>query len=168
MFEYMTTLENLMLGRHNHYKSGFFTDMFNLKGFKKEETKNREKVEHVIDFLGLERYRDFPVGILPYGVLKRIELGRALCMDPKILLLDEPAAGLNQEETEDLARYILDIKEELGITQILIEHELHLVLDLADQIHVFDFGSRIASGVPEKIKNNPAVIKAYLGQEEDF
>jgi branched-chain amino acid transport system ATP-binding protein len=117
----------------------------------------------MIEFLNLERYRKHPVGMLPYGVLKRIELGRALCMEPKLLLLDEPAAGLNQEESEDMARYILDIKHEMGIAQILIEHDLHMVLDLADRIHVLDFGKPVAQGSPEEIRNHPAVLEAYAG-----
>jgi branched-chain amino acid transport system ATP-binding protein len=107
------------------------------------------------------------VQILPYGVRKRVELGRALCMEPELLLLDEPTAGLNQEETEDMARYILDIKEELGITQILIEHELRFVLDLADRVSVLDFGRKIAEGSPEEIRDDPEVIEAYLGSNAD-
>jgi branched-chain amino acid transport system ATP-binding protein len=123
--------------------------------------------EDIIDFLNLEGVRKTPVGVLPYGVLKRVELGRALCMEPKLLLLDEPAAGLNREETEDMARYILDIKEDRGITQILIEHDLHMVLDLADRVAVLEFGNAIAVGTPDKIRNDPAVRAAYLGNSED-
>ena len=120
-------------------------------------------MEHIIDFLNLESVRKVPVGILPYGVLKRVELGRALCMRPKLLLLDEPAAGLNHEETEDLARYLLDIKEQMGITQILIEHELRFVLELADRIAVLDFGQKIAEGQPDEIRSDEAVAAAYIG-----
>ena len=127
------------------------------------EIEHRRRVEEIIDFLHLEQYRKKPVGILPYGILKRVELGRALAMEPDLLLLDEPAAGLNQEETEDMARYILDIKQQLGVTQILIEHELHFVLDLADRVSVLDFGSKIAEGPPGEIRQNPAVLEAYAG-----
>lgn len=163
LFDQMTVLENMLLGRHNHYETSWWQDMFWSPKSKREEVRNRRIVEDVIDFLHLERYRKMPVGILPYGIKKRVELGRALSMEPKLLLLDEPAAGLNQEETEDMARYILDIKEDLGITQILIEHELHLVLDLADRIAVLDFGRKIADDEPDAIRRHPAVIEAYLG-----
>ncbi|MCI0671374.1 MAG: hypothetical protein L0Y64_12985, partial [Myxococcaceae bacterium] len=110
-----------------------------------------------------ERYRRLPVSILPYGVRKRVELGRALCMEPRLLLLDEPAAGLNQEETEDMARYVLDIQEELGITQVLIEHELRFVMELADTVAVLDFGRKIAEGPPDEVRRNPRVTEAYIG-----
>ena len=119
--------------------------------------------EEIIEFLNLEKYRKTIVQILPYGVRKRIELGRALAMEPQLLLLDEPTAGLNQEETEDMARYLLDIQEELGVTQILIEHELRFVMDLSDRITVLDFGKKIAEGDPDSIAAHPAVIEAYLG-----
>ena len=134
----------MLLGRHPLYKSHWFTDLFWASSTKSEEVRHRFKVEEIIDFLDLEMYRKIPVGILPYGVLKRVELGRALCMEPKLLLLDEPAAGLNHEATEDMARYILDIKEELGVSQLLIEHDLRMVLDLADKISVLDFGEMIS------------------------
>jgi branched-chain amino acid transport system ATP-binding protein len=163
LFDQMTVLENMMLGRHHHYKTSWWQDMLWLPKTKSEEIRHRKVVEDVIDFLHLERYRKMPVGILPYGIKKRVELGRALAMEPKLLLLDEPAAGLNQEETEDMARYILDIKDDLGITQVLIEHELHMVLDLADRIAVLDFGKKIADDTPAAIRKHPAVIEAYLG-----
>jgi branched-chain amino acid transport system ATP-binding protein len=130
---------------------------------RRAEISHRARVEELIDFLDLERYRMMPIGILPYGVLKRVELGRSLAMKPDLLLLDEPAAGLNQEETEDMARYILDVKEEFGISQVLIEHELPFVLDLADQITVLDFGKKIAHGTPAEIRTNPRVLEAYGG-----
>ena len=163
LFDQMTVLENMLLGRHHRYETSWWQDIFFFGKSARQEVVHRQKVEEVIDFLHLERFRKTPVGILPYGILKRVELGRALCMEPELLLLDEPAAGLNQEETEDMARYMLDIKEELGITQILIEHELHFVLDLADNIAVLDFGSKIAEGPPEVIRKEPAVIEAYVG-----
>ena len=163
LFDQLTVQENLLLGRHHLTRSSWIASILWLPGAKREEVAHRKRVEEVIEFLGLERYRKTPVAILPYGVLKRIELGRALCMDPKLLLLDEPAAGLNREETEDLARYVLDIKEELGITQVLIEHDLRFVLDLADTIAVLDFGRNIALGPPEVIRTNADVVEAYVG-----
>jgi branched-chain amino acid transport system ATP-binding protein len=163
LFEHMTVLQNLMLGRHHLFNTRWWDDLFFTSRMRKAEVEHRVRVEEIIEFLDLESYRMMPIGILPYGVLKRVELGRALAMKPNLLLLDEPAAGLNQEETEDMARYILDIKEELGISQVLIEHELPFVLDLADQINVLDFGRKIAEGTPEEIRRNPKVIEAYAG-----
>ncbi len=165
LYEHLTVLENILIGRHHLYKSPWWKQVLRTKSYRDEEVIQREKVEEVIDFLNLESYRLMPCGILPYGILKRVELARALCLEPTILLLDEPAAGLNQEETEDMARYILDIKEEFNITQILIEHHLHMVLDLADSIVVMDFGSMITKGTPDEIKKDPKVKAAYMGQE---
>jgi branched-chain amino acid transport system ATP-binding protein len=163
LFEHLTVLENLLLGGHHLYRSSWLSDVFFARRTRREEVSRRKDAEQVIEFLGLERYRIYPAGFLPYGVLKRVELGRALCMKPALLLLDEPAAGLNREETEDMARYILDIKEELGITQILIEHDLRFVFDLADEVSVLDFGVQIAQGSPEQIRRDPRVIEAYIG-----
>ncbi|MGM0557864.1 MAG: ABC transporter ATP-binding protein [Myxococcota bacterium] len=163
LFDQMTVLQNMMLGRHYLYETSWWNDMLWWGKSSQAEIEHRARVEEIIDFLHLEQYRKRPVGILPYGILKRVELGRALAMDPQLLLLDEPAAGLNQEETEDMARYLLDIKEQLGVTQILIEHELHFVLDLADNVAVLDFGEKIAEGPPDQIRNEPAVIDAYMG-----
>ena len=163
LFEHLTVLENMLLGSHLHFQSRWWHDALWLKKTRTEEVIHRERVEHMIDFLNLESVRKIPVGILPYGVLKRVELGRALCMRPTLLLLDEPAAGLNHEETEDLARYLLDIKEQMGVTQVLIEHELRFVMELADRITVLDFGRKIADDVPEEIRKNSAVASAYIG-----
>ncbi len=163
VFPQLTTLENILLGRHHLHRAWWFHDVLSLPLSRREELRHRAAVEEILEFLHLERYRDTPAGVLPYGILKRIEVGRALAMRPKLLLLDEPAAGLNLEETEDLARYLLDIKEELGITQILIEHELRFVMDLADRVAVLDFGQKIAEGAPDEVARDDAVIEAYLG-----
>ncbi len=164
-FDQLTVLENITLGRHHLMPNSWWANLLWFGPAKRAEIDHRTRVEEIIEFLDLENYRKMPCGVLPYGILKRVELGRALAMEPELLLLDEPAAGLNQEETEDMARYILDIKEELGTTQLLIEHELHLVLDLADQITVLDFGHRIAHGPPAEVRRDPRVLEAYVGAE---
>jgi branched-chain amino acid transport system ATP-binding protein len=163
LFEHMTVLDNLLVGRHHLFRTRFFHDALWFGKAQREEIQHRRRVEEIIEFLDLERYRKSPVLTLPYGVRKRVELGRAVAMEPELLLLDEPAAGLNQEETEDMARYLLDLKEELGITQILIEHELRFVLDLADRIAVLDFGRKIAEGTPKEIRVHDKVLEAYVG-----
>jgi branched-chain amino acid transport system ATP-binding protein len=163
LFENLTVLDNILVGRHHLFKSGVVGSLLWLPSARREEVAHRAKVEEIIEFLNLERFRKTPVQILPYGVRKRVELGRALAMEPRLLLLDEPTAGLNQEETEDMARYLLDIQEELGVTQVLIEHELRFVMDLSDHITVLDFGKKIAEGEPEAVAEHPAVIEAYLG-----
>jgi branched-chain amino acid transport system ATP-binding protein len=163
LFENLSVLDNLLVGRHHLVRTHFWQHMLSSPAAVRSEVAHRRRVEEIIDFLDLERYRKTPAIVLPYGVRKRVELGRALAMEPRLLLLDEPAAGLNQEETEDMARYVLDIKEELGITQLLIEHHLGFVLDLADRVAVLNFGRKIADGVPAEIERDPRVVAAYIG-----
>lgn len=163
VFPHLTVLENLLLGRHHLWRSSWIADLLSLPSARREEVAHRRVVEEIIEFLDLESVRRSPAGILPYGVLKRVELGRALAMEPSILLLDEPAAGLNQEETEDLARYLLDVHEERGTTMVLIEHDLGFVLELADRVAVLEFGRLVAEGPPAQIAADPAVQAAYTG-----
>ncbi len=166
LFKNMTVLENLLLGRHNHFRSGLFKG--GALGYRNaEEMEHRRRVEEIIDFLEMERWRKAYVKNLPYGVQKRVELGRALAMEPKILLLDEPTGGMNVEETEDIARFILDIHEEIGTTILMIEHDMGVVMDISHVVTVLDFGNKIAEGPPEVIQKDPAVIQAYLGEERE-
>ncbi len=166
LFDNLTVVENLMLGRHQHLGYGVAAGMLHLGKARRAELANRRIVEDIIDFLEIAAQRKLPVGMLPYGVKKRVELGRALAMEPKLLLLDEPVAGMNAEETEDMARFILDIRSELDTAMILVEHDMGLVMDLADRVMVMDFGKRIALGEPAAVQSDPAVIKAYLGEPE--
>ena len=163
LFRGMTVLDNLMLGRHVHMKSGVL-GAFIYWGFaQREEVTHRKRVEDIIDFLRIQDLRKRPCGSLAYGLQKRVELGRALALDPKILLLDEPMGGCNHEEKEDMARFILDVNEEWGTTIILIEHDMGVVMDISDRVTVLDMGTRIAEGTPDEVRANPQVIKAYLG-----
>ncbi len=168
LFKGMTVLDNIMLGRHVHMRSGLLSGGIFFGKARSEEVEHREKVEEIIDFLEIEQYRKKIVGTLPYGVQKRVELGRALALDPEIILLDEPMAGMNQEEREDMARFILDINEEMDITVFLIEHDMGVVMDISDRVYVMDFGEVIAEGRPQEVKENPDVIRAYLGEEARF
>jgi branched-chain amino acid transport system ATP-binding protein len=164
LFRQLTVVENLMLGRHHHMRYGTLAAIAWVGRARREELANRARVEEIIDFLELAQWRRLPVGLLPYGVQKRVELGRALAMEPRLLLLDEPVAGMNLEETEDMARFILDIREDLGIPMILVEHDMGLVMDLADRVLVVDFGVPVACGTPKEVQENPDVIRAYLGE----
>jgi branched-chain amino acid transport system ATP-binding protein len=166
LFHNLTVVENLMLGRHHHLRYGPVAAMVRVGAAHRQEIAHREVIEEIMDFLEIERYRRHPVGLLPYGIKKRVELGRALAMDPTLLLLDEPVSGMNVEETEDMARFILDIREELGIPMILVEHDMGVVMDLADRVLVVDFGRAIACDVPENVQENPDVLRAYLGKEQ--
>ena len=166
LYTNMTALDNLMAARHLHMKSNMLTGGIFFGPAQREEIAHREMVEEIIDFLEMEAIRKSIVGTLSYGLRKRVELGRALALEPKLLLLDEPMAGMNQEEKEDMARYILDIHEQRGTTILLIEHDVGLVMDISDRIVALDFGQKIAEGTPEEISQNEAVIRAYLGQEQ--
>jgi branched-chain amino acid transport system ATP-binding protein len=165
LFEHLTVLDNLMLGRHQHIRYGFPSAFVWRGRARREELRHRRSVEEIVDFLELEQWRTLPVGLLPYGVQKRVELGRALAMEPKLLLLDEPVAGMNLEETEDTARYILDIRDELGVPIVMVEHDMGLVMDLADRVLVVDFGTAITTGTPDEVQRHPDVVRAYLGEE---
>jgi branched-chain amino acid transport system ATP-binding protein len=163
LFAHLDVIDNLLLGRHHRMSSGFLAGALWWGRAKREEVAHRAAVEEIVDLLELAPYRRQPVGLLPFGVQKRIELGRALAMEPKLLLLDEPVAGMNLEETEDLARYIIEIRQRLHLAMILVEHDMHLVMDLADRVMALDFGIAIATGTPDEIQSDPRVITAYLG-----
>jgi branched-chain amino acid transport system ATP-binding protein len=167
LFGHMSVLDNIKLGAHIHLRAGFISGGVYSGKCRHEEMGLRKEIEEkIIDLLEIEHIRKHIVGALPYGLQKRVELARALAMRPKLLLLDEPATGMNLEETEDMARFILDINEEWGVTIILIEHDMGVVMDISDRICVLDFGQKIAEGRPEEIRHNESVIKAYLGEED--
>jgi len=163
LFKGMSTLDNIMTGRNLKIKSNIFQQAVYWGKAQKEEIEHRYKVEEIIDFLEIQDIRKTPVGRLPYGFQKRVELGRALAAEPDILLLDEPMAGMNVEEKEDMSRFILDINDEFGTTIVLIEHDMGVVMDLSDRVVVLDYGLQLADGPPDEVRNNQKVIDAYLG-----
>lgn len=169
LFAGMTVLDNIRLGRHIHLKSGILSGALYWGKTAREEIENRRFIEEeIIDLLEIEHIRHKPVGMLPYGLQKRVELGRALALEPELLILDEPLAGLNLEEVEDMARFILDINEEKRwqVTCLLVEHDMGVVMDLSDRVFVLNFGNMIIDGTPEEVQNHPEVVKAYLGEED--
>jgi branched-chain amino acid transport system ATP-binding protein len=165
LFKNTTVIQNLLLGRHRHRRSNFFSETLFSKRTRKQEVESREKAEEVIDFLDLQAYRDQFVASLPYGVQKIVELGRALAMEPELLLLDEPSSGLNTEETENLCFWIEDIVQELAITILLVEHNMRLVQEVSNRTLALNFGEVIAEGPPREVLQHPEVVKAYLGEE---
>jgi len=167
LFEGMSVLDNVMTGRLTHMKSGLFGQMLWRGAAEREEVANREVAERIIDFLEIQAIRKTPVARLPYGLKKRVELARALAAEPSILLLDEPMAGMNVEEKEDMSRFILDVNDEFGTTIALIEHDMGVVMDLSDRVVVMDYGKKIGDGTPSDVRNNQAVIDAYLGVAHD-
>jgi len=169
LFSRMTVMENLMLGRHIHMKTGIWTGAtFYRRGSRaaREEIKHRERVENIIDLLDLQAARNQFVGGLPYGTQKLVELGRALALEPSLLLLDEPSAGMNSEEKQDLVFWVKDIQDELGVTILLIEHDMKMVMDISDTILAINFGKPITEGRPEEVQKHPEVLKAYLGEDD--
>jgi branched-chain amino acid transport system ATP-binding protein len=163
LFRGMTALDNIMAGRSLRMHRGFFWQLLRHGPAMSEEVEHRRRVEDIIEFLEIAAIRKIPVGRLPYGLQKRVELGRALAMEPELLLLDEPMAGMNLEEKEDMSRYILDVNNHYGTTIALIEHDMGVVMDLSDRVVVLDYGRKIADGTPENVKSNQAVVDAYLG-----
>ena len=167
LFKGMSTLDNIMTGRNTHMSKSLFWQALHIGPARREEIEHREFVEHVIDFLEIQSIRKTPVGRLPYGLQKRVELGRALAAEPTLLLLDEPMAGMNLEEKEDMSRFILETNDEFGTTIALIEHDMGVVMDISDRVVVLDYGRKIAEGTPEEVRTNQDVIDAYLGVSHD-
>ena len=163
LFKGMSVIDNIMTGRNLKIKSNLLMQALRIGPAQREEEMHREKVELIIDFLEIQAYRKTPVGQLPYGLQKRVDLGRALAMEPQILLLDEPMAGMNMEEKQDMCRFILDVNDEFGTTIVLIEHDMGVVMDISDRVVVLDYGKKIGDGTPEEVRNNKEVISAYLG-----
>ncbi|MBC7685907.1 MAG: ABC transporter ATP-binding protein [Bdellovibrionales bacterium] len=163
LFKGMTVLDNIMTGRNLKMKSSFLAQALHIGPARREEIAHREKAEQVIDFLEIQAIRKTPVGRLPYGLQKRVELGRALAAEPDILLLDEPMAGMNVEEKQDMCRFILDVNDQFGTTIVLIEHDMGVVMDISDRVVVLDYGKKIGDGTPDEVRNNRDVIAAYLG-----
>ena len=171
VFGGMTVLDNIRLGRHIHFKSGIVSGAIYAGRTAREEIEHRRFIEEeIIDLLEIEHIRHKPVGMLPYGLQKRVELGRALALEPELLILDEPLAGLNLEETEDMARFVIDVNEDKRwkVTCLLVEHDMGVVMDLSHQVFVLNFGNMIMNGTPQEVQNNPEVIKAYLGEEDMY
>ncbi len=169
LFNHMTVLDNIMVGRHHQLKSGLLRGMlYWVGGAQAEELRHRRRVEEIIDFLEIQHVRKSIAGTLPYGLRKRVELARAMAIEPKLILLDEPMAGMNLEEKEDMARFIVDLNEEWGITTIMIEHDMGVVVDISHRIMVLDFGKKIAEGDPDEVMANEHVKRAYLGEEDDL
>ncbi len=163
LFKGMSVLDNIMTGRNLRIKSNLLLQALRIGPAEREEMQHRAYVEQIFYFLEVQAYRKTPVGQLPYGLQKRVDLGRALALEPKVLLLDEPMAGMNVEEKQDMCRFILDVNDEFGTTVVLIEHDMSVVMDISDRVVVLDYGKKIGDGTPEEVRNNPEVISAYLG-----